>query len=182
MVHEYLKGVEDKHRGQARQYGLAGVLVCVILALLSNAKSYRQMAKFIEIHFGVLNRTLGLGWKKPIGYSGLRRVIHGVDQASLEKVFREYSAALAVATGEECLVLACDGKTLRGSFDGMADTRAVQMLSIFATDSKLILAHRDIHEKTNEIPAFQGLIEELKLSGKVFTVDAMHTQKNGFSD
>ena len=46
MLHEYLKGVEDKRRGQARQYGLAGVLVCVILALLSNAKSYRQMAKF----------------------------------------------------------------------------------------------------------------------------------------
>jgi hypothetical protein len=180
MLYEYLQRVEDNRRGQGRQYGLAGVLVCVILALLSNAKSYRQMAKFIEVHFEVLNKTFGLGWKKPIGYGGLRRVIHGVNLASLEEVFRQYSADLASATGHKCLMLACDGKTLRGSFDGMADVRAVQILTLFATDSQLILAHQDIAEKSNEIPAFQGLIQALGLQGKVFTIDAMHTQKKQF--
>jgi hypothetical protein len=118
------------------------------------------MAKFIEVHFEILNHTFALGWKKPIGYGGLRRVIHGVNLASLAAVFRQYSADLAKISDRPCLVLACDGKTLR-------------VLTLFATDSRLILAHHDIAEKSNEIPAFQMLIQVLGLQGKMFTVDAM---------
>ena len=75
------------------------------------------------------------------------------------------------------MALACDGKTLRGSFDHLQDQRAAQILSVFAHEEQLILAHEDITEKSNEIPAFQSLIKELALEKKLFTMDAMHTQK-----
>ncbi len=35
-----------------------------------------------------------------------------------------------------------------------------------------------VAEKANEIPAVQTLIETLGLTGRVFTIDAMHCQKN----
>jgi len=35
-----------------------------------------------------------------------------------------------------------------------------------------------VDEKSNEIPAVQALIATLGLSGRVFTLDAMHCQKN----
>ncbi len=95
----------------------------------------------------------------------------------LEDTFRKYSKALAEKTDSPCYALACDGKTLRGSFDHMSDQRAAQLLSVFAHEEQLILSHIDVGEKSNEIPAFQQLLEELNLEGQLFTLDAMHTQK-----
>jgi len=78
---------------------------------------------------------------------------------------------------ENSFVLACDGKALRGSFDNMQDKKMAQVLSVFAADERIILAHHLIDEKSNEIPAFQQLITELGLTGKLFTLDALHCQK-----
>jgi len=50
-------------------------------------------------------------------------------------------------------------------------------LSAFATDSALVLAHIEIDEKSNEIPAAQKLFEEIDLANRVVALDAMHCQK-----
>jgi len=42
-----------------------------------------------------------------------------------------------------------------------------------------VLAHIDIAEKSNEIPAAQALLAELDLApGAIVTFDALHCQKN----
>ncbi len=67
---------------------------------------------------------------------------------------------------------------MRGSFDKFNDRAAAQVLSAFATDTTLVLAHIDIAEKSNEIPAAQALLAELGLApGAIVTLDAMHCQK-----
>src|SRR5258708_36171154 len=48
----------------------------------------------------------------------------------------------------------------------------------FATDTALVLAHIEIDEKSNEIPAVQKLLEKLDVAGHIVTLDAMHCQKN----
>src|SRR5512144_1203588 len=77
--------------------------------------------------------------------------------------------------------IALDGKTLRGSFDRFQDQKALQVLSALATDRTLVLGHVLISaaDKSHEIPAAQQLIDELDLSGRLFTLDALHCQKNG---
>ena len=53
------------------------------------------------------------------------------------------------------------------------------MLSAFATDTALVLAHIDIAEKSNEIPAAQMLLAELGIArDTIVTLDALHCQKN----
>ena len=52
------------------------------------------------------------------------------------------------------------------------------MLSAFAVDAALVLAHIEIDEKSNEIPAVQKLLAELDVAGRIVTCDAMHAQKN----
>ena len=74
-------------------------------------------------------------------------------------------------------VIALDGKTLRGSFDHLDDRAAAQVLSAFAGEDALILAHQEIAEG-DEIAAAQALIEQLGLRGVLFTADALHCQKN----
>jgi hypothetical protein len=51
------------------------------------------------------------------------------------------------------------------------------MLSAFASDTALVLAHLDCDDKSNEIPAVQTLLGALGLVGALVTVDAMHCQK-----
>ena len=98
----------------------------------------------------------------------------------MEAVFRRHAALLQAArathgTGS----IALDGKTLRGSFDKFHDRAAAQLLSAFATDTALVLAHSDIIEKSNEIPAVQALLAELGVvPGALVTLDALHCQKN----
>lgn len=70
-----------------------------------------------------------------------------------------------------------DGKVLKGSFDHFSDQKAMQLLSFFLSESKIILAHETIAVKTNEIPTAQQLMEERGLSGCLFTFDALHCQE-----
>ena len=74
--------------------------------------------------------------------------------------------------------MALDGKALKNSFDAFNDAKARQVLSAFATDTALVLAHIEIDEKSNEIPAAQKLFAEIDLANRVVTLDAMHCQKN----
>jgi hypothetical protein len=75
--------------------------------------------------------------------------------------------------------IAIDGKTLRGSLDRFADQAAVQWISAFATDAKVVLGHVELSggDKGGEIAAAQELIQTLGLTGKLFTFDALHCQK-----
>ena len=75
-------------------------------------------------------------------------------------------------------VVAIDGKTLRHSFDAFNDRKAAHLLSAFAADDALILGHLEVAEKSNEIAAARAMIEALALQGRLFTLDAMHCQKN----
>ena len=47
----------------------------------------------------------------------------------------------------------------------------------FATDSALVLAHIEIDQKSNEIPAAQKLFEEIALANRLVTLDAMRCKK-----
>ena len=55
------------------------------------------------------------------------------------------------------------------------------MLSAFASDAALILAHQEVAGAPGEIPAVPRLITELGLTGVLFTADALHCQKDGFT-
>ena len=82
-------------------------------------------------------------------------------------------------TGKRTIAL--DGKTLRGSFDHLNDRAAAHVLSAFASDAALILAHREVAGSPGEIAAVPTLMKELGLTGVLFTADALHCQKDAFT-
>jgi hypothetical protein len=106
-------------------------------------------------------------------------VLQSLDTEDLEQAFRRHAKALLPtgAAGEKPLI-ALDGKTLRGSFDYISDRKAAQTLTAFASAAAIVLAHTEIDDKSNEIPAAQQMIRDLGLTGVIFTADAMHCQKN----
>jgi hypothetical protein len=177
MLRSYLQKVKDVRRKQGQRYDLGNILLLSILAILSGAVSYRKIQAFISVHFELLKVVFDIKWKRVPAYTTIRKILQRVDAGSLESAFREYSQELDSKAGEDRRVIACDGKTLKGSFDRFQDQRAVQLFSFFNVDSQIILAHEEIAEKGHEIPAFQGLIKSLGISGCIFTGDAIHCQK-----
>jgi len=175
-----LAEVPDPRRGQGQLYNLPHVLLFSILAVVTGCNSYRGIVTFIDVHRHRLNAMFGLKWRRAPAHTAVRYILKGLDPAEVEAVFRRHAALLQAACATPGRgSIALDGKTLRGSFDNFRDRPAAQVLSAFATDTALVLAHIDIAEKSNEIPAAQTLLAELGVAaGAIVTLDALHCQKN----
>jgi len=173
-----LQGIPDPRRRQGQRYPLAHLLLFSVLAVLAGATSYRRIRLFIGVHRERLNATFGARFRRAPAVNTLRALLHALDPADLEAAFRrhaEHRGAATAAPGRR--VVALDGKALRGSFDHLDDRAAAQVLSAFAGEDALILAHQEIAEG-DEVAAARALIERLGLSGVLFTADALHCQKN----
>lgn len=178
ILNTYLANITDPRRGQGRRYQLVYILFFSILAIMSGANSYRKIQKFIDAHRRRFNVLFGLNWKRAPAHTSLRQILHKVDEEELEKAFREHAQSLLQDGSETSgAFIACDGKALRGSFDHVLDQKATQLLKAFAGEEKIILGHIPITEKSHEIQAVQQLIQELGLTGCIFTMDALHCQK-----
>ena len=173
-----LEQIPDPRRRQGQRYGLAPLLLFAVLAVLAGATSYRRIRLFIGVHRERLNVTFGARFRRAPAVNTLRALLHALDPAEIEAAFRRHAKHLGdAATPPGRRVIALDGKTLRGSFDHLDDQAAAQVLSAFASEAGLILAHQEIADG-DEIAAAQALIEQLGLSGILFTADALHCQKN----
>jgi hypothetical protein len=173
-----LATIPDPRRAEGKLYLLPHILLFSILAIVSGANSYRGIRTFIKVHRPELNKAFKISWKRPPAHTAIRYILQGLSALEVEKAFRDHAASLNPgAASPGARVVAFDGKTLRGSFDGFNDAKARQVLSAFAAGSSLVLAHIEIDEKSNEIPAVRKLLEELDVAGHIVTCDAMHCQK-----
>jgi hypothetical protein len=152
-----------------------------VIALLSNAQSYRDISRFISTNFSSLQSELSLSWKRPPAYTTIRNIIRNVDKEELEAAFRAFTQSMTHYGQQDSpsglVHIAVDGKVLRHSYDCFEDKGALQQLTFFDTEQSLILGHVAIGDKSNEIPAFQSLLSTLEIPGVIFTADALHLQK-----
>src|SRR3954453_6752574 len=150
--------------------------------MLSGATSYQKIITFIAVQRDRLNAAFGTGLRRAPAVNTLRSLFLTLDQDDLEGAFRRHADALngtVEVTGKRTIAL--DGKTLRGSFDHLNDRKAAHVLSAFASDAALILAHQEVAGAPGEISAVPTLITELGVSGMLFTADARHCQKDSFT-
>src|SRR4051794_6291375 len=114
-----------------------------------------------------------------------RRVLCAVDVAVVEAALsawalnrRQTAARAAEPTGPrsaERVVLACDGKTVRGSRTKRGTTTA--LFAVFEHRHRLVLTQRAIADG-NEIAAFAATLDTLSdLREVLITADALHTQR-----
>jgi hypothetical protein len=174
-----LEGIPDPRRRQGRRYPLAPLLLFSALAVLAGAASYRGILTFIAVHRERLNATFGSRFRRAPAVNTLRGLFQALEPAGLEAAFREHARALAgKAPASGPRVVALDGKTLKRSFDHLNDKTAAHVLSAFACDAALVLAHQEVRDAPEEVPAARALIEALGVRGALLTADALHCQKN----
>lgn len=71
--------------------------------------------------------------------------------------------------------IAIDGKFIQG---GYKNDNALQLVTAFASQAKLILAQVDIADKNNEISTLPQLLKLIDISGSIVTADAIYCQKD----
>jgi hypothetical protein len=173
-----LEEIPDRRRRQGQRYALAHLLLFSVLAVVAGATSYRGIRVFIGVHRERLNATFGARFRQAPAVNTLRTLCQALDPAALEDAFRRHARALSDGTpmpGPR--VIALDGKTLKRSFDHLHDAAAAHVLSAFACEAALILAHQEVRDAPDEVPALPALIEALGMRGALFTADALHCQK-----
>jgi predicted transposase YbfD/YdcC len=177
-----LAEIRDPRRPQGQRYSLRHLLLFSVLAVLAGATSYQKIITFIAVQRDRLNTAFGACLRRAPAVNTLRSLFLALDRDDLEGAFRRHARELNGAvevTGKRTIAL--DGKTLRGSFDHLNDRTAAHVLSAFASDAALILAHQEVAGAPGEIPAVPTLMEDLGLTGVLFTADALHCQKDAFT-
>ena len=177
-----LEGIRDPRRPQGQRYSLSHLLLFSVLAVLAGATSYQKIITFIAVQRDRLNAAFEAGLRRAPAVNTLRSLFLTLDQDDLEGAFRHHAHELngtVPVTGKRTIAL--DGKTLRGSFDHLNDRKAAHVLSAFASDAALILAHQEVAGAPGEIPAMPTLMEDLGLTDVLFTADALHCQKDSFT-
>ena len=173
-----LSEIPDPRRPQGRRYPLAHLLLFSVLAVLAGAASYRGILSFIGVHRERLNAAFGTRLRRAPAVNTLRNLSLALDPADLETAFRRHARELHQAAPRPGPpVIALDGKALRRSFDHLHDRAAAHVLSAFASEAALILAHREAPTAPDEVPAMPALVAELGLTDTLLTADALHCQK-----
>ncbi|WP_328351756.1 ISAs1 family transposase [Streptomyces sp. NBC_00445] len=174
---EVLDQVPDPRRVRGRRYRLGVLLALCTVAVLSGATSLACIARFAADSGPDLRRRLGLAATTPVATT-LGRLLSRLDGDALDDAVSAWLARLATDPVEEptpaLTGLAVDGKTVRGSRN---DGTAVHLLAAALHASQAVVAQRQVEAKSNEIPAFAPLLDQLDLHGMVVTADAMHTQR-----
>lgn len=179
----FLAQVPDPRSRHGRQHPLSAVLGLVCCAVLCGSRGYSAIAQWAHDHDIALMHRLGFT-RTPPTLGGIRKVLMALDVKAFEAALSRWAeAVLGRPAGAEATppqALALDGKTLRGSFDGLK--KAVHLLSLVAHESGLTVAQGavpdGVEDKTNEHKAALRLLEGLVLQGRLITGDAIFCQRD----
>ena len=179
----FLAEIPDPRSRHGRRHTLPAILALVCCAVMSGARSYAAIGQWGEDQ--EISRMHQLGFtRKPPKSGGIRKVLMALDVKAFEAALTRWAKAnlgRPIAAELEALkAFALDGKSVRGSFDGLE--KAVHLLSLMAHESGLTVAQKavpsGVEDKTNEHKAALSMLDETDLTGQVITGDAMFCQRD----
>ena len=179
----FLAAVPDPRSRHGRRHPLSAILGLACCAILCGAKSYAAIAQWGQDQDLGLMHRLGFT-RRPPKIGGIRKVLIALDPGAFEAALTRWAESVLgepTATGAAAPeAFALDGKTARGSCDGLE--KAVHLLSLVAHRAGLTLAQAPVPhggaDKTNEHKAALRLLEGLVLRGRLITGDAIFCQRD----
>jgi predicted transposase YbfD/YdcC len=166
--------VPDPRREHLRLHHLWDIIAITICAVVANADSWVEVARYGVRKLAWLRTFLELPNGIP-SHDTFNRVFALLAPAALQEGFRHWMEALVEATAGR--LVAIDGKTLRHSFDTADGKGPLHLVSAWATANRLMLGQYAVDGKSNEITAIPELVKLLDLSEAIVTIDAMGCQK-----
>lgn len=176
-----LATVPDPRDRRGIRYRLANLLTLAVCAVAAGAVTFAAIADYASDLDPAARVRLGLTGPVPAGTTWWR-LLTRLDPTTLQAALTRWLRARTgtpVRAPRERVLIAVDGKALRGS--RRPDGSMTHLLSAYDTTTGLVLAQVPIAAKSNEIPAFTPLLDQVQqtlgdLTGVVFVADALHTQ------
>jgi predicted transposase YbfD/YdcC len=155
----------------SKRYKLGDILFIVIGAVLSGADDWVAVVDFAQYNIAWFRQYLELPNGIP-SHDTIGLLMSRLDPKDFASGFNRWiETEMPSLAGEH---IAIDGKTLRGSTDGL---NAVHMMSAFASSAGVVLAPQACDGKSNEITAIPSMLDLLDIHGAIITIDAMGCQR-----
>jgi predicted transposase YbfD/YdcC len=173
-LYEVFATLPDPRSKHGLRYELAYLLICLVAGLLCNCNSTLAIAEWCHDQHLLLIRLFGPRRFLCPSDSLYRKLLPRLNAEQIECTLADWIRSTLQAQPDDPIAL--DGKTVRGA--RTAEDSAPHLLSFRTHQSQETLFQVVVSEKTNEIPIAQALLPCLPVNGRVFTADALHTQKD----
>jgi predicted transposase YbfD/YdcC len=185
---ELLGSVLDFRKAKGCRYALAFILAVCVVAALTGAENYREIATVAASISQPMLRALGAEWNYfSQRYEYPRRttiwaVLTGIDAGELDRVTGEWLLSQARQSREDdgafSWVIAMDGKVMRGAWTDENPT--VTLFSAMLHREAVTIAQVMVPSDTNETTQVKALAkncEILESECALVTLDAAHANK-----
>ena len=182
-----LQALPDPRRKQGRRYSMAVILWLVILAKLAGEQTMSGVTEWVRHRGPLLAQPLGLrrtGMPCQTTYSTVLAKVDGQHLDAIVRAFfvrweaesrcgAEPSRLQAPEGHVDHRHLAIDGKTLRAT---TSQPQPIHQMACYEVATGIVLWHSNVGQKENEISALKPLLTPDTVSGRMLTLDAMHTR------
>ena len=176
---EVFAEIPDFRRRQGTRHPLPAILSLACCAMLCGYRSYSAIAEWGRNYGTGMARALGFTHNTPCATT-LHTVFGRLNREALEAKLGAWAERVVASTppapSAGQAAVAPDGKTLRGSRKQGAP--GVHLLSALSHHLGLTLGQVAVDAKTNEITQVETVLRQLVLKDRVFTMDALLTQRH----
>ena len=179
-VYAAFEKITDGRCKRGIRYPVALILTLIVLAKLMGEPKLSGVSQWVQLRGTWLNEVLHLQrtrWPTASTYTYVQECL---TRAETSRRCGEEPSRLATQAGcDHSAHIAMDGKTMRGTLGHEAATQlSVHLLSLYEVKTGTVLAQRAVQTKENEISAAPALVTPELIKGRIYSADAMHTQKN----
>ncbi len=173
-ISDYFVDLEDPRIERTKRHKLIDLITIAICAVICGADSWVAIETYGKAKEEWLKGFLELPNGIP-SHDTFARIFALINPEKFAVCFLSWIKSVFILTDGE--VIAIDGKSLKHSYDKKAGNRAINMVSAWAVNNKLVLGQRKVDNKSNEITAIPELIKVLDIAGCIVTIDAIGCQK-----
>ena len=149
------------------------------MGTISGCKGYQALEDFGVRHYQAVSEKLGLTVTRLPSDTTFRRILQKLDFKVLAQQFEQWAnSTFDTEPGEW---IAIDGKSIKGTVTepGTAYQNFIGLVSVYSSRQGVVLASQQFEsKKSGELKVVQTMLEALHLKEVVFTMDALHCQKN----
>lgn len=175
-----LQSLVDHRDPRGVRYPLAPLLTLAVCAKLAGASRVEALADWARLRAPELTKLFGLARPTmPHARTWGRIFAQAVDPVAFDRLTGHFFQELlhtAEVPARGSLILAVDGKTLRGTIP-LGATQGVHLVAAYLPQTGVVLAQLAVDCKANEIVVVPTLLAQLDVTGVVVTGDAMQTQR-----
>ena len=174
-----LQEIRDFRASRGRRYPLWLILLLIVMGTISGCRSYYALEDFGTRHYQAVSEQLGLRGTRLPSDTTFRRILEKLNFQVLAEQFGQWTNRAIEIQPQEWIAI--DGKSIKGTVTEhrTAYQNFVNLVSVYSSRQGVVLATQQFEsKKSSELKVVQAILEGLQLEGVVFTMDALHCQKN----